>query len=462
MTVNVSPSPTAPIYTGKITAGKVLSNYGLITFSVNFPIGNYIVVQNQATTVNIGSVGFGVSAVGNPQYFYNTTGSTTATVNLNSPYVLTYNYRVSQLGFGTSSNFYVSATYGNGLFLASGYLTGVSQFPLLVGSTDGITWTTRNHGFGTTRGVVNAIAYSSTLTNKYIVGGQGVNSGLNLSYALSTSTDGITWTTRNPGFGTSAGTVTALAVGNGIYLAASAYTAGTPHSVSINTSTDGVTWTARLTNSALFGTSNPTIKTIAYGAGLTNQYIAGGFHDDGTGNQFPILASSTDAITWTTRSVAGYAGGGAISTISGINSIVFGISRYVGAVPGAFGLSSVGLITSTDGATWNTGVFNTVSQNFNTGGFTNVIYNSNGYTAWPYIYNQTSIQSSTDGVTWTTIPFTGGINYGFLTYGISATNPYVVVGTSNTGIYSSLNVMGDLQSDYYVRIEGPSPLTTII
>lgn len=453
MTVNVSPSSTAPIYTYKITAGKVLSNLGLITIPGNFPVGNYIVVQNQSTTLNIGSGSFGSSANGFPQYFYNTTGSTTATVNLNSPYILSYTNRANYIAFGTTYNFYVTATYGNGLFLAGGYINGASYFPHFVGSTDGITWTTRNHGFGTTRGQVNAIAYSSTLTNKYIVGGQGVNSGLNLSYALSTSTDGITWTTRNPGFGTSIGSVTALAAGNGIYLAASTYTAVAPHSVSINTSTDGVTWTARLTNSALFGTTNPTIKTIAYGAGLTNQYIAGGYTDNGAGVQYPILASSTDAITWTTRSIAGYAGGGGLNAYSGVNSIVFGISRYVGAVPGAFGSSSIALVVSTDGATWNAGVSST-------SGFTNVIYNSNGYTAWP----QTSgtIQSSTDGVTWTAIPETLSMSYGFLTYGISATNPYVVVTNSLGGIFSSLNIMGDLTSDYYVRIEGPSPVTTIL
>ena len=80
----------------------------------------------------------------------------------------------------------------------------VGNSGVLTTSTDGIIWTTRTSGFGTT--AIFGVTYGNGLF--VAVGDVG---------KLTASTDGITWTARTSGFGTT--TIFGVTYGNGLYVA---------------------------------------------------------------------------------------------------------------------------------------------------------------------------------------------------------------------------------------------------
>jgi protein associated with RNAse G/E len=204
-------------------------------------------------------------------------------------------WTVTNLSLATIIN---NVVFGNGIFV------GAMQSGSVITSTDGITWTTRDAGFGTT--VIAAIVYGNDL---FIVGG---NTAL-----ISTSTDGVTWTTRGTIF--ASGYVNCLAYGNNLYLAGG-------NDGQLATSTDGTTWTTRTSN---FTAGTTIINGIAYGNGI---YVA-----VGNSNRTTI---STDGITWT----SGSANFGA--SPNGIQTILFNRGQFF--IGGDSGKAS----TSTDGIAW--------------------------------------------------------------------------------------------------------------
>jgi hypothetical protein len=165
------------------------------------------------------------------------------------------------------------------------------------------------------------------------------------------STDGITWI--NVFSGTSSA-VTALAYGNGLYLAGLATTA-------LLTSTDGITWTPRTS-----GVPTAQMNSLAYGAGVYVGVGAGGF-----------IVTSTDAITWTSRTSG---------TASPLLQVIYGNGFFVAGGDGGV------LRTSTDGITWTVRQSGLTAVNTNISGLT--------YTTGLYVYIAAAyVGTSTDSLT---------------------------------------------------------------
>ncbi len=172
----------------------------------------------------------------------------------------------------------------------------------------------------------------------------------------------------------------------------------------VATSLNGTTWTSRATvNTSLRNLiSSPSVYVLFGGSGL--------------------LSTSTDAITWTTRT----SGFGAAS----INALVFANSLYVG------GASDGSIRTSTDAITWTAR-----TSNFGANSILNIVYTNNIYIAAGV---NGKMVTSTDAITWTTRD-TGtiteaiygiawdGTNYGFGVTGSIRTSTDLITWTSRTG-----------------------------
>ena len=468
MTVNVSPSATAPRYSYKITANTPFPSWTTTAtiFSINAPVGTYLVAQSQLAYLAIGSFGVTISGngygtlaagvngiLGAPQYFYNTTGATTGTidVSLNTGWtrrVTDFGVSFGQASIIFGSGIYVAAYAGaaRATTMSTATSAGAAVKPsTLATSTDGITWTTRNSNFGTSNNAITSIGYLSTVTNKYLIAGYIGD----VLPALCTSTDGTTWTTRNPGFGTSIARINAAVGGNGIYIIAG-FGTSISSAMGINTSTDGITWTVRTSTAAAsgFGTSGSIPQNLLYAAGKTNQYVLSGVN--GPTVVVSAVSTSTDGITWTTRAVPNFANGSNV-----ITSSAFGASTYV--LGGNFGVSTR-LVASTDGVTWTTQTTTFLQGDYCSG----LVYGNGVFIIVDSIQNA-PIGISTNGTTWQYISLfnTSAGNDQRIAFGVSLGQALATV--SLNGIASSAsNPWGNLLTDFAFTVEGPSPVTTIL
>jgi hypothetical protein len=147
-------------------------------------------------------------------------------------------------------------------------------------STDAITWTSLSYGGVGDDNEINDWVYASTQpTYKYAVIGRSTGA----SNMLAVSTDGLTWTTRNPG--TSAiGVLYGLAHGNNVFVSVG-------QGGACSSSTDGVTWVSR---------TMPTTSVNYYNV-LHNGtvFLAIG---DSNGVGYTSMALSTNGTTWTATS----------------------------------------------------------------------------------------------------------------------------------------------------------------
>jgi len=287
-------------------------------------------------------------------------------------------------GFGTTDIWGV--TYGDGLYVA------VGNDGTMTTSPDGTTWTTRTSGFGTTD-ILN-VTY-----------GDGLYVAVGRDGKLTTSPDGTTWTTRTSGFGTT--DIWGVTYGDGLYVAVG-------NDGTMTTSPDGTTWTTRTSG---FGTTD--IREVTYGDGL---YVAVG--SDGK------LTTSPDGTTWTTRT-----SGFGTTTIRGVT---YGDGLYV-----AVGTSGT-LTTSPDGTTWTTR-----TSGFGTTTIRGVTYGDGLYVAGG---DDGKLTTSTDGTTWTTR--TSGFGTTDI-YGVGyGDGLYFAVGTSGT-LTTSTNGTG------YLSLELKTPVTTL-
>jgi hypothetical protein len=169
---------------------------------------------------------------------------------------------------------------------------------------------------------------------------------------LYSSPDGITWTSRTSGFGST--TINKVAYGNGLWVAVGA-------SGTITTSTDGITWTARTANMA----SN-TLRDVKYANSLW-VVVGGGGGSINTGG----IAYSSNGTTWT-RVNDTFTVGTTYSTVvyNGTNWIV-----------GASHSTNNYLYASTPSGTWTAGQSGSsanVSQLFWDGTRNLELSNSNG------------------------------------------------------------------------------------
>lgn len=230
-----------------------------------------------------------------------------------------------------------SMTYGNGLFMQA------SISPCT--STDGTTWSTRNPSIGYTPAPTN-------LSNKMFAFGNSTYIAVgcaNVTTRVSNSTDGVNFTGQN------AATITAinsLSYGNGLFIMAGV-------SGFLQTSTNGVAWTVQTSG------STSTIVTSTYGNGL---YVYGGYGG--------VLASSTNGSVWSAQSSL---------TTSTIDALTYGNGLYVYG-----GMGGV-LATSTNCVLW-------VARTSNT---TSTIMDLTYGTVYVYCGNVGALASSTDAVTWT-------------------------------------------------------------
>jgi hypothetical protein len=146
----------------------------------------------------------------------------------------------------------------------------------------------------------------------------------------------------------------------------------------VATSTDGITWTVR----TVTGT-NSHVNTFAYNGSNT---IVASFVS-GTN-----VATSTDGITWTARTLA-------LATASS-TKVAYGNSVFVGAQVMQTGATTYNsyISTSTDGITWtyrSTAIVNASEVN-------NIAYLNNKFWLWGSggYFSSSSIFTSTDGITW--------------------------------------------------------------
>lgn len=210
----------------------------------------------------------------------------------------------------------------------------------------------------------------------------------------STVNNNQTWTGRNAQFGTSFGTnndIYSIAYGNNVWVAVG-------EDGKIRSSTDTVTWTTRTSNITAVGLS--VIRAVAFG---NNLWVAAG--DGGA------IRTSTDAITWTTQTSN-------ITTVgaSSINSVAFGNNLFVAGANGG------NMRTSTDGVTWNT-----TTSNFGVSNISVVSYLNN---LWLAGGNGSVLRTSTDAVTWTTQSISGLSNFEGIAYG---QNIWMAAGWDGTG-----------------------------
>jgi photosystem II stability/assembly factor-like uncharacterized protein len=175
------------------------------------------------------------------------------------------------------SNTIQAIKHDNGLWVVAG------DNGMLSTSPDGVTWTPRTSGFGTTR--IKDVSFGNGLW--VAVGDNGM---------LSTSPDGVTWTPRTSGFGTEI--ISAVAYANNLWVAS-----GTNGKLS--TSPDGVTWTPRTSG------ASTNLGAIVYGKGVWVVAVQTGA---------PII--SYDGITWSAAYVSG--------TTTSFTTVAFNGEIFVG------------------------------------------------------------------------------------------------------------------------------------
>ena len=191
---------------------------------------------------------------------------------------------------GTASHLQ-GVTYGNGIFVAVGY--GDDGFGTIVTSDDGVNWTFRPNSTDE----LFAVAY-----------GNGTFVAVGAGGEARTSTDGVKWTTRNPG-----GHLYDITYGNGSFVAVGEF--GEPV-----TSTDGASWTRRSSDAF------EDLGGITYGNG---SFVAVG--NSGT------IVTSADGEEWTSRSSG---------TSGDLNGVTYGNGNFV-----AVGDAGT-ILTSADGLSW--------------------------------------------------------------------------------------------------------------
>lgn len=213
---------------------------------------------------------------------------------------------------------YAAIAYGNGVWLGMDFLGHIIR------STDGgATWADAAT-LASNDGGWQALAYGAGL---FVAVGCDDSTGK----VISTSPDGLTWTSRTStadklwqGVTYDGGQFVAVGGPNALF-------GGLPGNSCVMTSSDGIAWTAQTSA----GGSSFSWRALAYGAGI---YVAVAKNSNGT------LMTSPDGVTWSTLSIA---------DASSCYGIIYGGGQFVISQDDA---TSAGLtiLTSPDGTTWTT------------------------------------------------------------------------------------------------------------
>lgn len=266
-------------------------------------------------------------------------------------------------------NFWVTVTYGNGLYVAVSGSAGA-----VMTSPDGITWTLRsaptNAWQSVTYGAGLFVAVANNGTNNRVM----------------TSPDGITWTSRTtPADNFWQGVTFA----NGLFVAV----AGSGTGNRVMTSPNGITWTIR--SSA----ADNQWSDVTYGNGL---FVA--VAQTGTNNR---VMTSPNGTTWTIRTSAANNFWNAVTYGNGVFSAV----------------SSAGAMTSTDGIAWTI-------RTTPTGSWSSVVYGLGLFVATDGSGSTLSVMTSPNGTTWTQRTAASANQWNGLTYGNGV---FVAVAGTGTG-----------------------------
>ena len=280
-------------------------------------------------------------------------------------------------------------TYGNGLFV-SAYFNSSSY------SNDGINWT---------QVVISDNIYLVTFGNGIFVGvgfAQVFPGGIDTSW-ISTSTDGINWTSRTP---SEVMYFQDISYGNGLFVTV-AHNIGTNR---IMTSPDGITWTSRTTS------INPNFIGVAYGNGI---WVAVCSSSSG-GTTF----TSYDGINWDEQ-----------ATSFNSTTILFADGKF-----------TTGSRYSVDGFTWitNSIPFNPKNIAFGNGYFVAVTDSGTNRIAY-----------STNAINWTAIPAASDATFESIAFG---NNRFVIGATSGTSTINYLLFEG-LQP-YFTGFIAPDFITS--
>jgi hypothetical protein len=246
-----------------------------------------------------------------------------------------------------------SISYGNGRFVI-GSNGGTWT------STDGINWMQGDLGTNNFGPITFGNDMFVGVGNYWISYGEGVET-------IFVSQDGANWFQASMPVTITNVSIQSVTYANNIFVAVGSH---------ILTSPDGINWTVRYTN------SRP-LLTITFGR---NGFVASG--SGGTGGPGAILLNSPDGINWTQYS--------STATTANLNDVAFGNGLFAAVGSGSYssgGYSSGGTIiaTSSDATTWT-------SHNFNGYGFLNrVIYGGNQFVA---VGNGGTILTSTNGINW--------------------------------------------------------------
>lgn len=318
---------------------------------------------------------------------------------------------------GTTWTFRTSGVYGLSQAAWSPALARfvvVGNSGTILTSSDGITWTSQTSG---TANQLRGVTWSVTFSMFIAVGASGT---------ILTSPDGITWTARTSPLNQQ---FNAVAAGGGFSL----YIMAVGNSGACIVSSDGITWTTQAT-------------------GIGNSYNDVIYVNSYSSNGLWILVGTGGAI----RTFGGTLGT-ATGRTSGVGSVTITSICLAGGVSTAIVTVSGLISTSTDGITWTsrTSPTNTSLNKIGTDGFNLVIVGTNGQVVGGFgstynvlvsgavlndvAYNptgtvhvavgsQSSILRSTNGINWTVISHAGGgVEYTGVAYS-PALNLWALVG----------------------------------
>ena len=270
-----------------------------------------------------------------------------------------------------------SIAYGNGTYVAVGYDGGVMT------STNGISWTTRNTGIANRSW--SSITYGEGI---FVAVSWGeVSDG---QAGIMTSPDGITWTSINsPAQESWSG----IAYGNSIFVVVS-YQNGNK----VMTSPDGVTWAL-----GTGGVGNDWAG-VAFGNGT---FVA--VSRTGSGNR---VMTSTNGISWTQQTSA---------ADNSWVSIAYGNGIFVAVAATGTGNR---VMTSPDGVAW------TIQTSAADNDWSGITYGNGMFVAVSASGSGNRVMTSADGITWALQASAADNNWYGVTYGNGI---FVAVSVNGTG-----------------------------
>lgn len=333
-----STTPNAIVSTGTISltlaqTGKAFAvGQYVVVADTAAPATNYMIGQISAFNAGTGAMSVAVSASGGSGTPANTTISLTAKPAASTEAI---------------GDVKLATTAPTGWLPCEGAVytkASYAALATLMGSIPGdYTWTAR-----TVTGI-SSLSFVNYAGGLYVAAGDSAGN-------VSTSPDGVTWTSRTGNLG--ANLPSDYAYFNSLHVLAA-------NSGMVSTSPSGVTWTARTGNcgSGFVNLCAGTSRLVAYSNGTTS------------------VSSSPDGTTFTARTMP-----------SSVGQMAFGNGIFVAA-------GNAVINTSPDGDTWT-------ARTAPDGGNYSILLFLNGYF---YLAYQTASQitafRSADGITWTAIPF---------------------------------------------------------